>query len=367
MPAPSQPPAPEAPARTPWWRAPSLGALAPVVAAVWLLWLGGMATGNRWAVFAEWWPLSLTMAAGSVIAGATSEGGGAVAFPVMTLVLGIAPAVARDFALCIQAVGMSAAALVILRTRTPVVAEALATGSLAGAVGLVIGLEWVAPHIAPAVAKLAFTSTWLAFGLVLLAAQRRPDRRPGTAAGVSRGALALAGLFGGVVVSISGSGLDICVFSLLVLRGRVSESVATPTSVVLMAGNALVGAAYRELAMGGLAPEAWRGWWACVPIVVVGAPLGALAIRHVRRTTVVGLLLVSIAVQYGAAVWILPMRPALWLFSAGCVGAAAAAFGLIGRPASPYQGASGATASSSSSTSGQTTGSSSSSTHQLAE
>ena len=32
----------------------------------------------------------------------TSEGGGAVAFPVMTLALGIAPSVARDFSLMIQ-------------------------------------------------------------------------------------------------------------------------------------------------------------------------------------------------------------------------------------------------------------------------
>ena len=35
----------------------------------------------------------------------TSEGGGAVAFPVMTLALGIPPAVARDFSLMIQSCG----------------------------------------------------------------------------------------------------------------------------------------------------------------------------------------------------------------------------------------------------------------------
>ena len=35
----------------------------------------------------------------------TSEGGGAVAFPVMTLALGIKPSVARDFSLMIQSCG----------------------------------------------------------------------------------------------------------------------------------------------------------------------------------------------------------------------------------------------------------------------
>ena len=42
---------------------------------------------------------------GATIAGMTSEGGGAVAFPVMTLALGIKPSVARDFSLMIQSCG----------------------------------------------------------------------------------------------------------------------------------------------------------------------------------------------------------------------------------------------------------------------
>ena len=37
--------------------------------------------------------------------GMTSEGGGAVAFPVMTLALNISPGVARDFSLMIQSCG----------------------------------------------------------------------------------------------------------------------------------------------------------------------------------------------------------------------------------------------------------------------
>ena len=39
------------------------------------------------------------------ILGMTSEGGGAVAFPVMTLALQIPPAIARDFSLMIQSCG----------------------------------------------------------------------------------------------------------------------------------------------------------------------------------------------------------------------------------------------------------------------
>ena len=49
--------------------------------------------------------LSITMIFGAMIGGATSEGGGAVAFPVMTLALGIPPAIARDFSMMCQSCG----------------------------------------------------------------------------------------------------------------------------------------------------------------------------------------------------------------------------------------------------------------------
>lgn len=57
------------------------------------------------ALFPTRYEMSLTMVFGSLVAGATSEGGGAVAFPVMTLLLHIPPGVARDFSLMIQSAG----------------------------------------------------------------------------------------------------------------------------------------------------------------------------------------------------------------------------------------------------------------------
>mmetsp|Transcript_10656 Transcript_10656/g.15897 ORF Transcript_10656/g.15897 Transcript_10656/m.15897 type:complete len:132 (+) Transcript_10656:754-1149(+) len=65
----------------------------------------------------EGWKLFLMMVFGSFVAGATSEGGGSVAFPVMTLVLGIAPDIARDFSLMIQSIGMTAAMFGIFYSR----------------------------------------------------------------------------------------------------------------------------------------------------------------------------------------------------------------------------------------------------------
>ena len=49
--------------------------------------------------------MSVTMVIGAFIGGATSEGGGAVAFPVMTLALALEPRVARDFVYVSQTTG----------------------------------------------------------------------------------------------------------------------------------------------------------------------------------------------------------------------------------------------------------------------
>ena len=48
------------------------------------------------------------------VAGMTSEGGGAVAYPVLTLAIKATPAVARDVSLMVQACGMSTASFAIL-------------------------------------------------------------------------------------------------------------------------------------------------------------------------------------------------------------------------------------------------------------
>jgi hypothetical protein len=80
---------------------------------VWALWL---AFGGRVAIyhlFADW-KVALTMVFGSLVGGGTSEGGGAIAFPIFTKLLHIAPRDARNFSLAIQSVGMGAASLSIL-------------------------------------------------------------------------------------------------------------------------------------------------------------------------------------------------------------------------------------------------------------
>ncbi|MBX3249987.1 MAG: sulfite exporter TauE/SafE family protein [Myxococcales bacterium] len=283
-----------------------------LVAVVWSAWALALPAD---VPFHETWPLAVAMLLGSFVAGATSEGGGAIAFPVMTLLFAIPPYVARDFGLMCQTVGMGSAALVILARRTPLATPALLVAGPSGALGLAFGLHFVAPVVSGPAVKLFFCALWAAFALAhRRAALTRPARRA-LGRGEGTGWLVVAGLVGGVVTSLVGTGVDILVFSILVLRLGLSETIATPTSVVLMAGASAVGFALRALG-GGPDPLAWSYWWTCVPVVVVGAPLGARFIEGKSRRFLSNVLYASVALQLVGALVLLPLTPGLVLFGA---------------------------------------------------
>ncbi len=287
---------------------------------VWSIWLVFFTAEPRWHLFAENWFMPITMAVGSFIAGSTSEGGGAVAFPVMTMLFDIKPAVARDFALMIQSVGMTSAAIAIFQNRIPIESRALIFAGLGGAVGIILGLEVVAPYLPTVATKMFFVSLWLSFGVALLWMnrdlqrhlwQRIPDFERHDAV-----ILMAVGAIGGIVSGITGSGLDIFTFSLLVLAFRMDEKVATPTSVILMASNALVGFCWRlQFSANPISSDTWNYWWVCIPVVVVGAPIGARFIARRSNLFVVRLLLTSIIIQFVTALLILPLTSNLILFS----------------------------------------------------
>jgi uncharacterized membrane protein YfcA len=86
--------------------------------------------------------------------------------------------------------------------------------------------------------------------------------------------LLATGFMGGIFSSISGSGIDICSFAILTLLFRLSEKTATPTSVLLMSINTLVGFAYREWGQGGVQADAWGFCWSARPSSASGRRSG---------------------------------------------------------------------------------------------
>ena len=76
----------------------------------------------------------------------TCAGGGAVAFPVMTLAFSVAPSVARDVSIMIQSSGMGMASITIIFMRVQIEYVALGLCFFSGIAGTIFGLE-VSKHI----------------------------------------------------------------------------------------------------------------------------------------------------------------------------------------------------------------------------
>ncbi|CAD5220248.1 unnamed protein product [Bursaphelenchus okinawaensis] len=255
-----------------------------------------------------WWPLALkydvlslyytryelpvTMIFGSFLAGATSEGGGAVAFPVMTLLLKIAPKVARDFSLMIQSCGMSACSFTILYMKIKLEWHSIICCSFGAAVSVIFGLEYLDDIIDNQQKKMIFVSIWFAFAvsLFMLNLQKKRqtfDQIPNFTI-YHAIVLVITGMFGGLLSAWTGSGVDICSFSILTLLFRVSEKVATPTSVVLMWLNTWVGFYWRYLMQGDISGMAWEYFSVTVPVAVTMAPLGSLCASFLHRQVLAG-------------------------------------------------------------------------------
>ena len=101
-----------------------------LVVLVYVMWFVYMNLTNRWHIFQEYWPISLTMALGSFIAGATPQGGATVAFPIFTKLFQFPSSDARTFGFLIQAIGMTMASVFIFVRRIPVLPHVIGWSSL---------------------------------------------------------------------------------------------------------------------------------------------------------------------------------------------------------------------------------------------
>mmetsp|Transcript_4388 Transcript_4388/g.9705 ORF Transcript_4388/g.9705 Transcript_4388/m.9705 type:complete len:380 (-) Transcript_4388:271-1410(-) len=256
------------------------------------------------------------------------------------MVLGVNSTVARDFSFLVQTVGMGAAAFAIWFMGVKVDTHAIVYCSIGGMAGVIFGLELVTPRLDSNYSEMYFVSIWFAFAFSLLLINLTQDQtrrfyripiwrrgellrmplfhipRIGSSCGGGTGTpvelvlnvwiclLVVFGFLGGVFSAICGSGIDICCFALLTLYFRVTERVATPTAVVLMAINSLVAYTYTAAKLG-VDAEVYRMWLVSIPIVAVGAPLGAIVSSHFHRYVLSALVYIVDAVQMTAALAII--------------------------------------------------------------
>jgi uncharacterized protein len=274
-------------------------------------WLWYMIQNNSFYFYVQRWPAALTMLFGSFIAGASPEGSAAIAYPVFTLLLKIPPDVARNFAFAIQSIGMTSASLLILGMKIKVDWNYILFVSVGGVFGLVLGTYYVVPLISPMQAKLFFVSLWLSFGIALWLQNKNHHRevydKIQNLLKSDIFKLIVFGFIGGIISSIFGTGINIFTFCLMTIYYQVSEKVATPSSVIIMTIETILGIFIHTRVIGDFQPLAFELWMVSIPVVVFFAPLGAFVISKMHRQGIAKILYTILIVQFiGAMVVIKP-------------------------------------------------------------
>jgi uncharacterized membrane protein YfcA len=252
------------------------------------VWVAAVSGFRYWPAVAQHWPMSVVMILGSLVAGSTPMGGGTVAFPILVLVFRQPASNARNFGLMIQSLGMTSAMLFIIARKVPLPIRVL-TGSTAGAaLGFGIGTFLIAPHVPSSLVKLLFSCLWMSFGLLTLSKNREicglNGKGPGDTPGAELIGLA-AGLIGGTMASMIGVGVEMAVYTVMVLVFRTDLKIAIPTAVSAAALASIEGAAL-HLYLGDIDSQAFYNWLAAGPIVIFGAPAGAYLVSILPRMKV---------------------------------------------------------------------------------
>lgn len=297
---------------------PFVGISILVAIIVWTIWLILLSPSYAVGNFIANWEAAVTMIFGSMVAGGTSMGGGAVAFPVFTKMLHVPPNEAKVFSLAIQSVGMSAASLTIVAMKNKVEWRFIRWASLGGIPGIVISAMFLAPVLPSDLIKFSFTMMVSSFGVVLLALNRAIRRRNLAIPfwGKRERIVSLvAGFWGGIVSGLVGSGMDIFGFSIMVLLFGLCEKVSTPTSVILMAINAIVGFCLEKYVIGSFTEPVVSYWQAAVPVVVVGAPVGAVLCSLSKRKTIMRILIGLVLIELVSSLVLVPLNAILICFS----------------------------------------------------
>jgi len=249
-------------------------------------WLAIVVVGNHWHTIKEHYGIAVAMAFGSYVAGSTPMGGGTVGFPILVLLFHESATLGRDFSFAVQSIGMTSASIFILSRRLPLEWVILRWALIGSLIGTPLGILFIAPHVSGLVIKILFAVVWASFGVLHLRRTRdicanigetpaahRFDRNVGFAIGLLAGAL---------VASITGVGIDMILYAVMVLLMRADLKVAIPSSVIIMAFTSVIGMVTKWL-FAEVQPGVFENWLAAAPIVALGAPLGAFIVTRIGR------------------------------------------------------------------------------------
>lgn len=246
-----------------------------------LVWAGLFWAFNDLNFLAGHFHYPLIMVVGAFVAGLTPEGGGAVAFPVLSVFFNIDRVLARDFSLMIQSVGMTSASIFILSYRGNVISRYkpmlwFIPVAFAGFVLGMLLLQTIPVYLIQAL----FLSLITTFAIAYFYSSHR-GRKLSLDIRSRSDVASLCGILvlGGMCASLFGTGADIILYTLLVTRFSMQEKVATHLSIMIMAALSVLGYAYRYFVDAGLTQDQVRTWLCAYPVVLFMAPFGAYILQ----------------------------------------------------------------------------------------
>ena len=256
------------------------------------------------------WLIAPIMALGSFVAGSTFLGGGAVAFPALTKLLHIDPTTAKTFSLLIQSVGMSSASIYIMSRVRALPYSFIALYVLGSTLGLIIALSTLQYRIPAVDLRISFSLFLLCFLLLYLFTKNSTNHSIETHLERNIRDIGLTigcGTAGGCVSGLLGSGADLIGFSLLAMYFRIEIKRATQISVILMASTAVVGSLLQANVYNGISQQSWNLWYIAAPIVLFGAPLGAVFCRRISAQFLLFFICSIVAVEVISTLILVPI------------------------------------------------------------
>ncbi len=246
-----------------------------------LIWIGLFATFNDLSFLASHWHYPAIMVLGAFVAGLTPEGGGAVAFPVLSVFFNVDRILARDFSLMIQSIGMTSASIFILTNKANTLRtyKPLLYFTPIAFVGFVLGMLLL-QSIPVYIIQALFLSLITTFAIAYFYSKHRGDRLTLSARGIGdRLMLGAILILGGMCASLFGTGADIILYTLLVTRFSMNEKKATHMSIMLMAAISVLGFSYRHFIDADLTNDQYRIWLCAFPVVLFMAPFGTYILQ----------------------------------------------------------------------------------------
>ncbi len=230
-------------------------------------------------------------------------GGGTVGFPILVLAFHEPATLGRDFSFAVQSIGMTSAGILILCRKQPLEWVLLRWSLLGSLIGTPLGILYVAPLVPGFVIKVVFAIVWASFGVLHLYRTRQICANIGETP-VAHAFDRVAGFWiglgsGATVAAITGVGIDMVLYTVMVLLMRSDLKTAIPSSVIVMAFTSLVGIATKNLVTG-VQPGVFENWLAAAPVVALGAPLGVFIVDRIGRKPT---LYVVAALCLGQFVW----------------------------------------------------------------